>query len=322
MASADSAIGRLRVGAVSSRALERSAWLTLGVLWLVVTTGGLVRLTASGLGCTDWPNCEPGSLVPAASYHALIEYSNRIISGVGVVATVVTALLAQRSPRAGAGLRRVAWAAAAGTVAQAPLGAITVATDLNPLAVMSHFLLAMAVLAAATWVAYRSWRLAGPPVLDVAHRPRQAALAWLSVAAVLGLVTTGAVVTAAGPHPGSTDKPIDRLWNLEHAAWLHVRVAVTFAVLFLVVAGWLWRRDRGTLAQRLSVAGVVLTLCQLGVGEYQYRNGLPWQAIAVHVAIAATLVVTVVLVASLITDAHRDPSDGGGSGPRVREDEG
>jgi len=72
----------------------------------------------------------------------------------------------------------------------------------------------------------------------------------------------------------------------------------------------------------LTVAGVVLTLCQLGVGEYQYRNGLPWQAIAVHVAIAATLVVTVVLVASLITDARRDPSDGGGSGPRVREDEG
>jgi heme a synthase len=320
MASAESAIGRLRVGEVSSRALERSAWVTLGVLWLVVTTGGLVRLTASGLGCTDWPNCEPGSLIPAASYHALIEYTNRIISGVGVVATVVTAVLAQRSPRVPATLRRVAWAVAAGTVAQAPLGAITVATDLNPFAVMSHFLLAMAVLAASTWVAYRAWRLQGASVRDVHRTPYRAPLAWLSVAAALVLITTGAFVTASGPHPGSTDKLINRLWNLGDAAWLHVRAAVTFATLFLILAVWLWRRDRGSLAQKLSVAGVVLTLCQLGVGEYQYRNGLPWQAIAVHVAIAATLVVTVVLVAALVSEGEADPSFGGGSGTGFGED--
>jgi cytochrome c oxidase assembly protein subunit 15 len=315
MASADTAIGRLRLGAVSSRALERSAWITLGLLWLVVTTGGLVRLTASGLGCTDWPNCAPGSLIPAGTYHAVIEYSNRIISGVGVVATVVTAVLAQRSPGAPAMLRRVAWAAAAGTVAQAPLGAITVATDLNPFAVMSHFLLAMAVLAASAWVAYRAWRLAAVAVDDVAARRGRVPLAWAAVVAALGLVTTGAFVTAAGPHPGSSDKPIDRLWNFHDAAWLHVRVAVTFSVLFLTLAVWLWRRDRGSLAQRLSLAGIGLTLCQLAVGEYQYRNDLPWQAIAVHVAIAATLVVTVVLVASLVTDSRSDPPNGGGRQP-------
>ena len=75
---------------------------------------------------------------------------------------------------------------------------------------------------------------------------------------------------------------------------------MTFATLFLIVAVMLWRRMRGTLVQRLSLAGIVLTLCQLGVGEYQYRNGLPWQVIAVHVGIAGTLVVTVVVVASMI----------------------
>jgi len=68
----------------------------------------------------------------------------------------------------------------------------------------------------------------------------------------------------------------------------------------VVVAVLLWRRARGSLAQRLSLAGVVLTLCQLVVGEYQYRNGLPWGVIAVHVAIAATLVVTVVTIASMV----------------------
>jgi len=81
---------------------------------------------------------------------------------------------------------------------------------------------------------------------------------------------------------------------------VHVRAAVSFATVFLILAVVLWRTARGSLAQRLSVAGVVLTLCQLAVGEYQYRNGLPWQVIAVHVAIAGTLVMTIVTVASLV----------------------
>src|SRR4051794_11968825 len=178
MASVDTAIGRLRLGAVSTRTLERSAWLTLAVLWLVVTTGGLVRLTASGLGCPDWPNGAPGSLMPQGSYHAVIEYSNRIISGIGVLATLVTAVLAQRSPQAPSWLRRVAWAVAAGTAAQAPLGAITVATDLNPVAVMSHFLLAMAVLAAAPLGAHPGWRVQGHRVGPGRRPPGRAGVGW------------------------------------------------------------------------------------------------------------------------------------------------
>ena len=92
---------------------------------------------------------------------------------------------------------------------------------------------------------------------------------------------------------------------------MHVRAAVSFATVFLILAVVLWRTARGSLAQRLSVAGVVLTLCQLAVGEYQYRNGLPWEVIAVHVAIAGTLVMTIVTVASLV--AYPPASRGVGS---------
>ena len=31
---------------------------------LIVVTGGVVRLTGSGLGCPTWPQCVPGSYVP------------------------------------------------------------------------------------------------------------------------------------------------------------------------------------------------------------------------------------------------------------------
>jgi heme a synthase len=307
VATAQSSVQRVGRRAITAHTFERMALVTLALLWLVVVTGGLVRLTASGLGCPHWPTCQANSLIPSTGYHAVIEFSNRVISGIAMLASVATAWVGFRTP----GLRRsVAWgtaAAAAGTVAQVPLGAVTVAFDLNPWLVMSHFLLAVAVVAVSAWVTFHAVALGRGVELGPVEWTRTAQVAALSVAACLVLVTTGAFVTAAGPHAGATDRPIERLGNFYDATYIHVRAAVTFATLFLIVAVLLWRRARGSLVQRLSLAGVVLTLCQLGVGEYQYRHGLPWQVIAVHVGIAGTLVITVVVVASMVA-YRRDPA--------------
>jgi cytochrome c oxidase assembly protein subunit 15 len=203
-------------------------------------------------------------------------------------------------PGVGRGVRAGAALAAAGTVAQVPLGGLTVLFDLHPLLVMSHFLLAMAVVAVSVWVAHEAWRVHrgddAPAGRDLTARAGQAA-----VVACLALITTGAFVTAAGPHAGSSDVPIDRLGDLHDAAWVHVRVATTFTVLLVALAAWLWKRFRGSPAQRLSVVSVILLGCQAAVGEYQYRNGLPWDVIAIHVALAATLLITVVVTASLVS---------------------
>ena len=159
MAHADTpSLPRLRSRAVSMRTFQRMAVVTLVILWLVVTTGALVRLTASGLGCPHWPTCTANQLVPQDSSHALIEFSNRTISGLAMLAAVATAIMAYRV----VGLdRRIAHAlaiAAAGTVAQVPLGAVTVEFDLNPYLVISHFLLAMAVVSFSTWATVRALR--------------------------------------------------------------------------------------------------------------------------------------------------------------------
>ena len=165
-----------------------------------------------------------------------------------------------------------------GTVAQVPLGALTVAFDLRPLLVMSHFLLAMAVVAASTWVTVRASRLAHggePRPLDA---PRVGVAAWTAVAACLVRRSPPA---RSSPPRGRT--PAARTSRSSGSATsttppgFHVRAAVIFSMLFVIVAVWLWRKARGSVPQRLSVAGVVLTLCQLAVGEYQYRNGLPWR---------------------------------------------
>jgi heme a synthase len=300
---------RARGRAVTARTFERAAVTTLGLLWLVVVTGGLVRLTSSGLGCPHWPTCEAGSIVPSAGHHAVIEFTNRVISGVAMVAAVITAWIGFRTP----GLpRAVAWgatAAALGTVAQVPLGAVTVEFDLNPYLVMSHFLLAMAVVAVSSWVTFHAVDHAHGGTRAVAVWTRLAVLGAVAVVLCVALVTTGAFVTAAGPHAGATDRPIERLGNFYDATWVHVRAAASFSIVFLALTVLLWRRARGSLAQKLSLAVIVLTLCQLAVGEYQYRNGLPWGVIAVHVAIAGTLVIAVVTVASLVAypPASRKP---------------
>jgi heme a synthase len=304
MASADLPLvgARTRIG--SARALRWSAATTLGLLWLVVATGALVRLTASGLGCPHWPTCQANAVLPADTYHSLIEFSNRTISGIAMLAAVVTAVLAYRVRRMDA-VTGAATVAAIGTVAQVPLGALTVALDLNPIMVMTHFLLAMIVVTFATWATVQLWRPASgrrtAPVAD--GRVRLAA--WGAVTACILLVTTGAFVTAAGPHPGSTNTPIRRLGNFYWATWTHVRAATVFGVLLLGVTVWLWRRGEGLLARPLAAVAVGLSLVQFGVGEYQYRNGLPWQVIAVHVALAATLLVLVVAVATLAGDEPR-----------------
>ena len=52
----------------------------LGALALIVLTGAGVRLTGSGLGCPDWPKCYGGATPPLES-HAVIEYTNRLLTG-------------------------------------------------------------------------------------------------------------------------------------------------------------------------------------------------------------------------------------------------
>jgi heme a synthase len=262
----------------------RLTLVTLALLWVIVPSGAVVRLTASGLGCPDWPLCN-GGVVPAQAGHALIEYSNRLLSGVVVAAAVLTWVVARRLPGRPAALRRWAGAVALTSALQAPLGAVTVLTGLHPLAVGSHFLLSMIALACGTVLAL-SARDRARGVERAWDRRRGPLAAIVAVAAAVVLVT-GAVVTAAGPHSGDDDVT-ERFGDLLLAIRVHVRAAVVFSLLALVLVAWVWREggaDR--LTRRLALAAVPLIAIQIGLGEYQYRNGLPWEVVVLHVSTAA-----------------------------------
>lgn len=257
-------------------------------LYLIVLTGAAVRLTGSGLACESWPGCQEGAFFPAVGEHSTIEFGNRVFALFPIVLTVVAWVSATRTP----GLPRwVTWTAALvflGTIAQAPLGLLTIRLDLHPLMVATHFLLALVVLAGAAVIAVEAWGNARGRVESPA--PRWLKLTGLVLAAACGvLVVTGTLSTAAGPHPGDSAE-IERFWNLLDAVYIHVRATAAFGVSFLLLLGWLARnRARAGVIGPGAVVLLVLLLVQMGVGELQWRNELPWWLVLIHVGLAAAV---------------------------------
>ena len=185
-----------------------------------------------------------------------------------------------------------------GTVAQIPLGGLTVIFDLHPSLVLAHFLLAMVVLGVATVMATETWRFvagAGRPALQPFARRVGVVLAL----AGLVLVVTGTFVTASGPHSGGEE--IRRLGVLLDAVYIHVRATAVFGISFLVL-GWFVVRERlrAPGLWRASLGLLALLGVQMAVGEIQYRNHLPWGLVLVHVGLAAAVwSATVALVVAL-----------------------
>jgi cytochrome c oxidase assembly protein subunit 15 len=220
--------------------------------------------------------------VPPAVGHALIEFSNRMVAAVGIGTAIVAYVAARRLGDALA--RRLALGVALVTLAQAPLGALTVHFDLNPYLVMSHFLVAIVALALASWLWAHAWPW---PAQALSWRPRFVVpLSLLSVVAGFALVASGTLSTAAGPHAGGEDvRRVGDWWTVTH--W-HVVIATIFAVVVfpLLVALATGREWRPPGTGQLAVALAVLLPAQAFVGEYQRMHHLPWGVVLVHVSIA------------------------------------
>lgn len=271
---------------------------SLIVLFVVVTSGAFVRLTGSGLGCENWPRCGDTPF-PEQGFHAFVEFGNRVVALLGIVLALVVWLAARRVDGLPRWVRWSALSAFLGTVAQIPLGGVTVILELHPVAVMSHFLLALVVVALAVVVALEAWshrRGHGDAVGPQWWR----LVASLGVVACLALVVTGAVVTAAGPHSGSEE--IRRLGvGVTDAVWVHVRATAVYGIGLVLVAAWLVRHRRTAPGiGRIGIGLLAVLVLQMLVGEIQYRNALPWGLVLGHVFLGAAIwSLTVAIVHSL-----------------------
>ena len=283
----DAGLARLEL---SPTAFRRIAWWGVACLVVIVGTGATVRLTGSGLGCPHWPTCNATHALPKG-YHSDIEFSNRVVSAITVLSTLALALAAWRTHGLGRRGRWLATLAFAGTLAQAPLGAITVYYHLDPYLVITHLLLSLTVLALGALTALEASRLVRG---EAAALPVIARLGGAALLLAVGvLVVTGTLSTASGRFPGSSGtQVVERIWMFHSAVWLHVRAVAAFGIVFLVLAGWAWlRRRRWPWLLRGCAALLAILLVQMGIGEYQYRNygTVPWWLVVAHVVAAAML---------------------------------
>ncbi|MER6029175.1 COX15/CtaA family protein [Streptomyces sp. NPDC001851] len=264
------------------RTVQRAALSALVMAVVIVVTGGVVRLTASGLGCPTWPECTDGSLTPtnALSYHSAIEFGNRMLTYV-LCAAVGWAIIAARSEKPyRRSLTRLGWAQFWLVMSNAVIGGIVVLVGLNPYTVAVHFLSATALVAVAAvmWQRTREGDGAARPLVGKAVQQ----LVWFLVAASLLLIVAGTAVTGAGPHAGDSSEvkriPVD--WETVaklHAVLAWIVVTLTFALWFVLKAV---DAPKGPLARTREL--FLILLAQGVIGYVQYFTHLPGVLVALH----------------------------------------
>jgi cytochrome c oxidase assembly protein subunit 15 len=261
-------------------------------LALTVVSGAAVRLTGSGLGCPDWPNCTASGVVAPLQFHAWVEFGNRLINALVTVAALGAFAAAWlRAPRR-RDLTLLAGGLVLGLVAEVALGALVVESHLAPGLVMTHFLIGLVFLADAVLLHHRSAiadDLADAPRVRMVSRS-SLVLARLQLVATTVVVILGTVVTSTGPHGG--DPKARRFdFSLHGVAQLHgTSVEILLALTLLLMWNLARTGAPGPVMRRAQVVLIAL-VAQAAVGYSQYLSGDPVALVAIHVAGACVLVI-------------------------------
>jgi cytochrome c oxidase assembly protein subunit 15 len=289
---------------------RRITLVALVSLVFITVTGAAVRLTGSGLGCETWPSCTSDSFAPrsASDVHGMIEWANRLVTGIVMVftsATVVGALLLRpRRPD----LFRWSLGLPAWVLANAAIGAMVVLLELPPISVIAHFLVSLGAVWHAVVLHQRAGeeRAAAEPRRVLATASVVRGCRWL-VAAAGAVVVTGTIVTGTGPHAG--DSQADRLdFSLPDVVRIHAVVVVLFLLLTLAVL-WLVRRGNATpLVENRLHQLLVVSVAQAGIGYTQYFTGVPALIVGVHVFGAVLVWISVLRVQLSLSQPSSAPA--------------
>lgn len=267
---------------------------------VIVGTGGAVRLTGSGLGCSTWPTCTPESFVPVAEQgvHGIIEFSNRVMGGVVVGIAVWMLVLAWVHRRERRGVLALASTILALSVAQALIGAVVVWLHLLPSTVGLHFVLSAVLVGLAAWLAWLV--LVGRGTAWGGTRLQRVLTAATAVLLAI-VVGVGILTTGSGPHAGDDAAARN---GLDPAILQHLHAVPAYALLAAVVALVLLARGSGGHGRATLVLLATLVL-QIVVGLVQANTGLPVALVGIHMVLSVIAVAAcTVVVLALRTDAR------------------
>ena len=270
---------------LADKALLKLSTLMVFTQSAIVFTGALVRITGSGLGCSTWPECTPGSYTPTpdqpeAPLHAWIEFGNRLLTFVLLINALALMFTILKSGKRE--LRRLGALQILGILAQGVLGGITVLTALNPATVAAHFLLSIILIAGALSLRQRAH---GKSPIEITLIPLVTKLIWLHLFLTSLVLIAGTIVTGSGPHAG--DSAAER-FNLDSRtmAWIHADLVIALLgvsiALVIAIRLGLTGQARQVLSGRMQIF-LIVALAQGSIGYIQYFTKLPEALVAAHI---------------------------------------
>ncbi len=270
---------------LADKALLKLSTLMVFTQSAIVFTGALVRITGSGLGCSTWPECTPGSYTPTpdqpeAPLHAWIEFGNRLLTFVLLINALALMFTILKSGKRE--LRKLGALQILGILAQGVLGGVTVLTALNPATVAAHFLLSIILIAGALSLRQRAH---GKSPIEITLIPLVSKLIWLHLLLTALVIFAGTIVTGSGPHAG--DSAAER-FNLDSRtmAWIHADLVIALLgvsiTLLIAIRLGLAGQARQVLSGRIQIF-LIVALAQGGIGYIQYFTKLPEALVAAHI---------------------------------------
>lgn len=301
----------------SRRHLRGAALTALVANIVIVFTGGIVRVSGSGLGCSDWPTCDGSNISPLAgsaghaAWQGYVEFGNRLLSAPVLLAAVLVWWFVRRTGPHPVAVRRLALLLPLGVLGQIVLGGVTVLTGLSPVTVAGHFLASMVLIAAAAGV-YELVR--EPDGQPAATRGVQHAMSAILVASMVVLFL-GTLVTGTGPHGGDLNAPrfgFDlRIMAIAHADAVWLLLGLTGATVAVT-----WRTEPSRFRRTLRLL-LVIQLAQGGLGYLQYWLGVPPTLVSFHIVGATVMWTVAVLTWARAGDHASLPGTRTGQQPRA-----
>ena len=272
-----------------TRWLRIFAWASFVLNVLIIGTGGAVRLTGSGLGCSEWPLCTPGSLVPTAELgiHGMIEFGNRTISGPLLLAAILVVVLGWRIRRQRKDLFVISWVVLGLVLLQAFVGGVIVWEELKAVLVGFHYTVSLIIVCVTAAYLVRMYEPGGDRERAV---PRSFVILTHVTTLVMAVVIfIGVLTTGSGPHSGDADVVRN---GFDATLLSHVHAWPGYLLMLLTIVLLVWAR-RDKLRPAAWLTGLLaIQAVQVAVGIYQARNGLPPLAVGVHMVLASLTAAT------------------------------
>jgi len=297
---------------ISQSQYQKITKVSLLLLAFIIITGAAVRLSGSGLGCSDWPTCENDQLVAEIDdVHAMVEFVNRVITGFVALAVMIAVLGSLFRVPKRKDLIYLSIGLVVGVVIQVIVGALVVREHLPPSLVITHFLVSMVLVWNAVELDHRARsddksEHSSPPMLLKRMTKLIVGLGAL-------VIITGTIVTGSGPHSGAENQQIldalesqgtaSSIANLEleverlpfdvpDVARIHGISVMLFLLLTLRLLFVIKRHSPEFITVGQNLMAAVVT--QAAIGYFQYFTGVPALLVGVHVA-GATLIWIMIL---------------------------